>query len=152
MTPSAARAIQTFEVSLKAFVVRDGRALLLREADTGYWELPGGRIDVGEEHLAHATILQRELVEELGPDFSVSEGLEMVSWVRQRPTDRVFQFLLARMCWYSGGDIVLSPEHTAHMWATPDDWAALEFPPLSEYPEGLMRLWNLTLRRTSDRS
>ena len=66
------RAVQTFEVSLKAFIVRDGRALLVREADTGFWELPGGRIDIGEEQLAHEAILARELAEELGPGFQVT--------------------------------------------------------------------------------
>ena len=66
------RVVQTFEVSLKAFIVRDGRALLVREADTGFWELPGGRIDIGEEQLAHEAILARELAEELGPEFQVT--------------------------------------------------------------------------------
>ncbi len=60
------RAIQTFEVSLKTAIVRDRQLLLLQEADTGYWELPGGRIDVGEERLDHDLILAREIREELG--------------------------------------------------------------------------------------
>ena len=51
------RAIQTFEVSLKAAIFRDSKLLLLQESDTGFWELPGGRIDAGEERRAHAEIL-----------------------------------------------------------------------------------------------
>ena len=58
------RAIQTFEVSLKAFIVRGDTALFVREADSGYWELPGGRIDAGEEWAEHAQVLARELREE----------------------------------------------------------------------------------------
>ena len=60
----APRTIQTFEVSLKAALFSDGRLLLLQEADTGYWELPGGRIDAGEERTPHDAILAREIAEE----------------------------------------------------------------------------------------
>ena len=72
--PQHARAIQQFEVSLKAAIVHERRLLLLKEADTGYWELPGGRIDVGEERLAHDAILAREIREELGGDVRLSSG------------------------------------------------------------------------------
>ena len=35
---------------MKALLIRDGRLLLVREAEgEQYWELPGGRIEVGEE-------------------------------------------------------------------------------------------------------
>ncbi|HRD78724.1 MAG TPA: NUDIX domain-containing protein, partial [Hyphomicrobiaceae bacterium] len=69
---SMPRAIQRFEVSLKAFIVgADRRALFVREADTGYWELPGGRIDVGEEWQLHEAVLAREITEELGAGFCI---------------------------------------------------------------------------------
>jgi 8-oxo-dGTP pyrophosphatase MutT (NUDIX family) len=139
--PTAPRAIQTFEVSLKAFIVREGRALLLREADTGYWELPGGRIDVGEERVPHAAILAREIAEELGPKFHVEPTAGTVTWVRQRPTDHVFQVLIACVCTHRSGDPQLSPEHDDFVWATPAASAMLSFPPLSDYPDALARLW-----------
>lgn len=46
-------------------VVRDtsGRILLVRRDDDGYWELPGGRIEVGESASAAAI---REVAEEAG--------------------------------------------------------------------------------------
>ncbi len=138
------RRIQTFEVSLKAFIVHEGRALLVQEADTGYWELPGGRIDVGEERVEHAAILAREIAEELGPDLRVEASAESVSWVRQRPTDGVFQFLVARVCRPTGSDLRLSDEHARAEWHTPQTWAALAFPPLSDYPTALARLWAIS--------
>jgi 8-oxo-dGTP pyrophosphatase MutT (NUDIX family) len=137
------RAIQTFEVSLKAFVMAQRRVLLLREADTGYWELPGGRIDVGEEHKAHDAILRRELAEELGPEFRFEIGPEATSLVRQRPTDGVFQFLLVRVCRHSGGHLRLSDEHAGHAWTTPADWPRLALPERSDYLAGLARAWAL---------
>ena len=135
------RAIQTFEVSLKAAIFRDGRLLLVQEGDTGFWELPGGRIDVGEERLAHDAILAREIAEELGPAFRVALSGEIVTWVRQRPTDGVYQFIVAHVAREAMGEPVLSDEHQALRWTTPADWPLLEFPPLSDYRPALDRLW-----------
>jgi len=140
------RQIQTFEVSLKAFIVRDGKALLVQEADTGYWELPGGRIDVGEERMAHREILAREMAEELGPQFQIEVGTEAVSWVRQRPVDGVFQFLVARVCRHVSGEPVLSDEHAACRWVDAMEWQHMTLPPSSDYQHGLAQLFGL-LRR-----
>jgi len=137
------RAIQVFEVSLKAFIVRDGRALFVREADSGYWELPGGRIDVGEEWEPHATILAREMSEELGDGFSVRFGQEAVTWTRQRPTDGAFLFLLARLGHAVAGEPVLSDEHTELAWLAPEEAARLTFPPASGYRDAISQLWRL---------
>lgn len=141
------RAIQRFEVSLKAFVLRDGRALFVRESDTGWWELPGGRIDVGEEWEPHAAILARELREELGPQLRVALGPQVVSWTRQRPTDGIFLFLMARIGTVIGGDPVLSHEHSELAWLGPGDWTGLAFPAVSGYREAMPALWRLATDR-----
>jgi 8-oxo-dGTP pyrophosphatase MutT (NUDIX family) len=135
------RAIQRFEVSLKAFVLRDERALLVRESDTGYWELPGGRIDVGEEWQPHANILARDIAEELGPSFRVEIAGTTVTWTRRRPSDNVFQFIVGHLCRHISGDPILSGEHDRLAWCTPDDWMSLQFPPESGYLEALSQLW-----------
>ena len=137
------RAIQTFEVSLKAALFSDGRLLLLQEADTGYWELPGGRIDAGEERNPHDAILAREIAEELGPQVRFDTTHGAVSFVRQRPTDGVFQFLFVRVCHYRGGALRLSDEHAALAWHDGPSALALEFPPLSDYPAAIGRLFAL---------
>ena len=137
------RAIQRFEVSLKAFIVRDGRALFVREADSGYWELPGGRIDVGEEWEPHLAILAREMREELGPGVSVELGAEAVTWTRQRPTDGAFLFLLARVGRIAAGEPVLSDEHTEMAWLDATEASRLAFPPASGYPDAIAALWRL---------
>lgn len=137
------RSIQVFEVSLKAFIVRDGRALFVREADSGYWELPGGRIDVGEEWEPHAAILAREMREELGDGFSVRFGEEAVTWTRQRPSDGAFLFLLARLGHAIGGEPVLSDEHIELAWLDCEAAARLGFPPASGYREAVAALWRL---------
>jgi mutator protein MutT len=52
-------------------VVRDelGRVLLVRRADNGNWELPGGRIDVGESASQAAV---REVAEEAGVSIEIT--------------------------------------------------------------------------------
>jgi 8-oxo-dGTP pyrophosphatase MutT (NUDIX family) len=48
---------------------RSGRVLLVRRADDGYWELPGGRVEVGES--ASAAVI-REVAEEAGVTINVT--------------------------------------------------------------------------------
>ncbi len=145
------RRIQTFEVSLKAFIVRGGTALFVREADSGYWELPGGRIDAGEEWDAHANVLAREMREELGTGFAVTFGAEAVTWTRQRPEDGVFQFIVARIGrpqLIAAGAIepVLSSEHDAMGWFDLAAARRLGFPERSGYQGGIEALWRLAFR------
>jgi 8-oxo-dGTP diphosphatase len=54
---------KTFQVSVKGLCFDEtGRLLMVRE-NTGEWELPGGRLERGEELRA---CLQREIMEEMG--------------------------------------------------------------------------------------
>lgn len=142
------RAVQTFEVSLKAFILRNGRALFVREADTGWWELPGGRIDVGEEWEPHAVILAREIREELGAAFQPRFGPDVVTWTRQRPTDGGFVFLVARIGQVAGGEPTLSEEHSEFAWLDREMSLRLQFPPRSGYQEAIAALWRIADARS----
>jgi ADP-ribose pyrophosphatase YjhB (NUDIX family) len=55
-------------------VVRDGagRVLLVRRVDTGNWELPGGRVELGESAVVAA---EREVAEESGVVVRVTDIL-----------------------------------------------------------------------------
>jgi 8-oxo-dGTP pyrophosphatase MutT (NUDIX family) len=64
-----------FSVSVKGVLVRDGRVLLLMN-ERDEWELPGGRLEVGEQPEA---CVVREIREETGWDTSVATILD--SWV-----------------------------------------------------------------------
>lgn len=55
-----------------ALIKRQGRILLAQRADSGLWELPGGKAEPGEDL---AACLQREIAEELGVRVRVLSGL-----------------------------------------------------------------------------
>ena len=127
--------IQRFDVGVKAFIVNSrDEILLLREMSSGQWELPGGRIDVGEERVPLEQVLRRELSEELGPEFTAEIGPIALTWTRERkPGD--FVFLVGRLCRHKGGSPRLSDEHDAWAWASVSESDGLELVP--SYREAL---------------
>jgi 8-oxo-dGTP pyrophosphatase MutT (NUDIX family) len=126
-----AREIQRFQVAIKAFVLERGRLLVLRErAGVGLWEIPGGRVEVGEEAFAHEDVLRRELAEELGSAFSCRIGAPCVTWVRPvEPHRQSFTFLVGLECTEPRGEIRLSDEHRELRWVADDEWRSLELAP-----------------------
>jgi 8-oxo-dGTP pyrophosphatase MutT (NUDIX family) len=63
-----------FPVSVKGVLVRDGRVLLLRN-ERQEWELPGGKLELGEEP---AACVAREITEETG--LPVRTGPILDAW------------------------------------------------------------------------
>jgi 8-oxo-dGTP pyrophosphatase MutT (NUDIX family) len=64
----------SYPVSIKGVVVRDGRVLLLRN-ERDEWELPGGKLDLGEDPL---DCVAREISEEVG--WQVTAGPLIDAW------------------------------------------------------------------------
>ena len=136
------RELQHFQVAVKAFLLWDDRLLLVREAaGEQLWELPGGRIEVGEEALPLEAILHRELTEELGPEFDYEVGPLVAAWIRPPdPPRRVSPvFLLGYRCRPLGGEIRLSDEHIDLRWVTQAESARLATAP--GYGPPLERFW-----------
>ena len=67
--------VKLFPVSVKGVLFEEGRVVLL-ENERKTWELPGGRLETGEDP---ATCLAREVAEELGVEVVVEAILD--SWV-----------------------------------------------------------------------
>jgi 8-oxo-dGTP pyrophosphatase MutT (NUDIX family) len=115
-------------------VVRDaaGRVLLVRRADDGNWELPGGRIDVGES--AAATVV-REVAEEAGLTVRVTGVAGIYSdpgHVLAYPDGEVRQQVA--LCFHAiaagGGDPRADGRETvAASWFQPEDTADLAMHP-----------------------
>lgn len=133
---------QHFHVSLKAFLLRENRLLLLRDPVDGHWELPGGRVGIGEELEAPETVLARELREELGDAFEARIGPPTLVW--SQPLARrqdAWAYLIGYRCEHLRGEIRLSHEHDRFEWCDEPGSLALTLPPNG--PEALRRFWRL---------
>jgi len=83
------RTTERFYFAQKAFVVNEGRILLVRKSEAdpnrpGLWEVPGGRMKFGEKPEEH---LIREVREETGITVEVGEPFFLWDWRIQRPGD-----------------------------------------------------------------
>lgn len=143
MAPNAGRRRQYYRddsaptpdgVRATAFaVVRDSarRVLLVRRVDDGYWELPGGRIDVGESASDAAV---REVAEEAGVEVKVTDVAGVYSepeHVLVYPDGRVHQQLaVCFRAWPIGGTPRPDGRETdAAEWFDPADTAGLPMHP-----------------------
>lgn len=98
-----------------AGVIRDaaGRVLLIKTEQAG-WELPGGRVERGEDLV---TALVREIREETGCTATVGALASVSSHLGGRDELLIFTFL----CTYIGGEPVAGDDSLEIGWSTSDD-------------------------------
>lgn len=111
-------------VAAKGFIIREGRALILRRspenrAGPGMWEFAGGQVEFGET-LEQA--LSREILEETGLTATPGPLLFADSGVVS-PGRQVV--ILCYLCGVPSTDVVLSPEHDAYRWVTQSEMMAV---------------------------
>jgi 8-oxo-dGTP pyrophosphatase MutT (NUDIX family) len=94
-----------FPVSVKG-VLFEGNRVVLLENERGEWELPGGRLEPGEEP---ATGLAREITEELG--IQVGGGAILDSWVYEVLPQREVLIMSYGMRRLDQGPMGVSAEH-----------------------------------------
>lgn len=95
-----------FPVSVKGVVIRDGRVLLLRN-ERDEWELPGGKIEIGEPP---EECLAREIEEETGWPVEVAAILD--SWIYHVTQVDRHVFIVTYGCRVdSRTPVVVSSEH-----------------------------------------
>ena len=87
------------------FLLRDGKILVLRQANGVWWEQPGGEPKTGETPAAAAI---RETMEETGLAITEPELLRCFAYAARAPD----------------GDVRLSEEHRSYEWMTADSYAA----------------------------
>lgn len=101
-----------FYFAQKAFIVDNGTLLAVRKSaddpnQPGLWEVPGGRMDFGEEVDAH---IVREVREEVGLDIEPGDPFHIWQWQLARPagdgsTRNIQIVAVARVCKKAGGTL-----------------------------------------------
>jgi len=122
-----------FFVGVKGLIVRNGKILLLQANTTKhtvptppYWDLPGGKIQQGSTEI---DTLQREVREETG--LSIEANPEYIDTIVSRHDARLesgeFVGLMLRIYHVQPGegDVVISNEHLAFGWFTPQEASEL---------------------------
>lgn len=117
--------VEMFYVSQKVIFYNadEKKFLLLKSRDVddelyGQWELPGGRINKGEDI---DVALEREIVEELGDNirYKLDNKFELIGRAKfYFPSIHRSVVFLCFLSTYQGGDIKLSEEHTEYKWFT----------------------------------
>lgn len=113
---------RAFPVSVKGVVVRDSRVLLLKN-EREEWELPGGKLELGEEP---AACVAREITEETG--LPVTTGPILDSWQYHISPGRDVVIITYGCHTSSGGSPVLSHEHKELGFFTLSDVDSLAMP------------------------
>lgn len=109
-------------VAGKAVIRKDGRFLLIRRStrsrfDPGLWELPGGKIEHGED-LVEA--VAREVREEVGLEIRVGRPIKTWHFFK----DPFWITGVTFLCDHQGGEVRLSPEHEAFVWTDVQGYAS----------------------------
>lgn len=108
---------QTPKVDTRAFVLRDGKVLLVREAN-GLWTLPGGWCEVG---LSPAENVAKEAFEEAGARVAVRRLLLAHTYARHNHPPMAHGVLkLFFLCAWEGGAFAPNSETTAAAWFAPN--------------------------------
>ncbi len=134
-----------FQVSVKAIVRNNAGEVLLLQATPaiinavvgrvgGHWDVPGGRVKVGEKL---EQTLHREVSEEVGLDHFDAISFLVATMANVRLTlengDEAGIVLFAYVCdLAAGSEIVLGDEHLGYKWCSVDEAVELLAP---NYPD-----------------
>lgn len=113
-------------VATKAFIVHDGKVLLLREApkyedgtNIGKYDVVGGRLKLGQRF---DDSLLRETKEETGMDIEIGRPFFVNEW---RPEVRGEQWQIVGtffVCHPANPDVALSDDHDEYVWIDPKEY------------------------------
>ncbi|MDP3953495.1 MAG: NUDIX domain-containing protein [bacterium] len=117
--------IQLF-VAIRAFIIHDGKVLLLKESteykdgiNAGKFDVVGGRIEPGQRF---DESFIREINEETGLNVEIGRPFFVNEW---RPIVRGEQWQIVGTffeCFSSSDKVILSEDHDEYIWINPKDY------------------------------
>jgi 8-oxo-dGTP diphosphatase len=107
--------MKDFRVAAKAFIVKDGKLLVIKRRPNdvhkpGQWDIPGGRMEPGENPIEG---LIREVREEASITIQTVMPFDVHHFTRD---DGQVITMIIFLCTHTDGDIQLSEEHTEYKW------------------------------------
>ncbi len=108
--------MENFRIAVKSFIVDNkGNVLLIRRRTNdvhkpGAWDIPGGRLELGEDPFIG---LKRETKEETGLDINIISPSQVQHFIRD---DGQKIIMLIFFCKPITNTIKLSEEHTEFIW------------------------------------
>ena len=114
------------KVAAKAVIVKDGKLLVLREADSyedgtniGRYHFPGGRLEPGE---SYKDGLMREVKEETGLNTKVGQPFFVGEWNPVIKGIKHHIIAVFSLCYATTEDVKLSKEHDDFKWIDPKNY------------------------------
>ncbi len=104
-----------FRIAVKAFIIREGKVLVIRRRSTdahkpGQWDIPGGRLALGENPLDG---VKRESLEEVGLAVEPVMPLDVHHFTRD---DGQLVTMIIFWCRSKTAEVKLSEEHQEFRW------------------------------------
>lgn len=115
---------EKFIIAQKGLLIRDNKCLILENsADSGFWDLPGGRVDKGEKA---DKAFRREIKEELG--FFSFETIGIVDYFFWfNPPSGFPACMIFNLIKNNKDDIILSFEHSRIKWIAEEEIDKIKF-------------------------
>jgi 8-oxo-dGTP diphosphatase len=113
---------QLYVVAVATIIFREEKILAMRRAATkdagaGLWETLSGRVPLGEEPLE---AVKREILEESNLTVEVEPQPFTIYQAKRKDLPMMVIVYKAK---YLSGEVILSEEHDAYAWLTPEEFA-----------------------------